>query len=366
MTPMLITGWSVLTSAGIGRDAFAGVLRGGAGSAPDVDGLYPDPLPTATGHALRGVNCRELLGRKGTGSLDRRTMLALVACRDAIADAGLTVDDANRDRVGVALGTTWGSFQAMSDYTKDTYVQERPYFVEPARFPNTVMNCASGQAAIWFGLKGVNATLAGGPIAFLNALQYTANLMRCGYVDTILAGGVEEFTPHSAWAAHLTRNGAPHPEPAGEAAAVFVIERATTTTEPRRNVVGEILGVATRFAPGGIAGGGAVDALAQSIRTAIARAALDPADVSLVLTINAQDDHRGKVEGDAIARVLGDTRPTRIVPKALFGDCYAALGALQLATALTRSAEDRDCGPQLALLTACTEEGAVGAAIVRA
>jgi 3-oxoacyl-[acyl-carrier-protein] synthase II len=364
---LAITGWSVLTSAGIGREPFARALHSGAAASPPppVADLYPDPLPSANGHALRGVNARDLLGRKGTGSLDRRTTLALVACRDALADAGVTVTDGTRHRVGVALGTTWGSFQAMSDYTKDTFVQERPYFVEPARFPNTVMNCAAGQAAIWFGLRGVNATVAGGPIAFLNTLEYAANVLRCGYADTILAGGVEEFTPHAAWATYLMRDAVPD-QAAGEAAAVFVVERADDAAAANRNIVGQVLAVATRFAPGGVAGGAAVTALERCVRLVLDRAQLQPTDVSVVATIGAANDDRGRVEGDAVARVLGESRPMRIVPKAFFGDCHAALGALQLAAIFTRPPAADAASGRYALLTACTGEGAVGAAVVQA
>src|SRR6185369_14219525 len=139
---------------------------------------------------------RDLLGRKGTSSFDRRSALAVVACGQAIEASDIRVDDTNRRRIGIVLGTSLGSLKSMNDYTQETLRYDRPYLVEPLLFPNTVMNCAAGQAAIRYGLKGINATVAGCELAFLHALRYSRNAFRCEYADALLIGAVEEFTPH--------------------------------------------------------------------------------------------------------------------------------------------------------------------------
>ncbi|MEE3922501.1 hypothetical protein V2I01_41795 [Micromonospora sp. BRA006-A] len=74
--------------------------------------------------------------------------------------------DDNRDRIGIVTGTTAGSVKSSVDYAAETFTQQPPYLVNPALFPNTVMNCAAGQSAIWYKLHGPNATVAGGPLAF--------------------------------------------------------------------------------------------------------------------------------------------------------------------------------------------------------
>ena len=206
-----IIGYGVLSSGGVGPAPISDAIvhrHGPPHPGVQVQGLYDDVLPAEYAHAFVEFDARASLGRKGTASLDRRTALALVACREALSDGQVSVSDDNRHRMGVVLGTTWGSLKSMSDYTKESLLEERPYLVEPSRFPNTVMNCAAGQLAIWNKLTGVNATIAGGNMALLSVLEYSANLFRCGYADTILAGTVEEFTPHNAWAHHLTSGGA--------------------------------------------------------------------------------------------------------------------------------------------------------------
>ncbi|GAB3935154.1 hypothetical protein GCM10027614_09420 [Micromonospora vulcania] len=263
----LVTGWSVLSAAGDTGAELLAAVRAGAVVRTDVRDRFDEPLPAAEAPAIADFDVRRLLGRKGTSFLDRATALAMVACGRALADGELTPDDDNRHRVGVVLGTTTGSLKSTMDFSRETLVQDKPYLVNPVLFPNTVMNCASGQAAIRYGLRGVNATVAGGPLAFLYALRYALNAIRRGYADALLVGGVEEYTPNTAWAAELAGTG-----PAGEAAAVYLLRRPTPgdAVAPRA----EVLAVATGFAPDGTA-----DGLDGCVRRALVTARVRPAEV---------------------------------------------------------------------------------------
>jgi 3-oxoacyl-[acyl-carrier-protein] synthase II len=357
MTGVAVASWSTITSAGVGADALVSRLAAPVpadavpvGSGAAVSGLYEEPLPSPRAHALADFDVRAHLGRRGTSSYDRATALAVVCCQDALAGAGLAPDGAASGRVGVALGTSLGSFKSTSDYTRETLVQEKPYLVNPMLFPNTVMNCAAGQVAIRLGLRGVNATIAGGALAFLNAVRYAANVIDRGYADVMLTGAVEEYTPHRAWAAHL--GGAA--VPAGEAAGVFVLTgtRAAQRTSPGQ---ASILAVATGYGPGG--GDSADRALAGCVDRVLARSGVAPADVAAIYTGEADEADRS--EYGPAAGALGH-QPRRVLAKRLLGECDAASGAVALAVALARGGHG-----ELSLLTGRGPDGAVGAAIVR-
>ncbi|NUT37513.1 MAG: beta-ketoacyl synthase, partial [Hamadaea sp.] len=211
-----------------------GLLITGAGVLSAAEPHPVDPgLPRPEAPVIDGFDVRAHLGRKGTSFYDRSTALAVVACQQALQDGAVEVADDNRARVGVVLGTTVGSFQSTSDYSRDTLVQEKPYLVNPVLFPNTVMNCAAGQAAIRFGLRGVNATIAGGRLAFHHALRHAAMSLRRQAADIVLVGAVEEHSPHRAWAAEISSGGA---SVAGEAAGVFVVERAEGPRRPTARI----------------------------------------------------------------------------------------------------------------------------------
>jgi 3-oxoacyl-[acyl-carrier-protein] synthase II len=311
-----VTGWSAVH----GIDA----LVDGA-PVRELAGMFEEPLPAPSGPVLVDFDVRKSLGRKGTSFYDRATALAVVACGAALENGAVVVDDLTRTRIGVVLGTTLGSFKSTSDYSRDTLVQEKPYQVNPVLFPNTVMNCATGQAAIRFGLRGINATIAGGALAFHHALRYATNALHREYAETMLVGAVEEYSPHRAWSTHLTGAGT-----AGEGAAVFVVERPGGP----RPVVAEILGTATGF--------GGDDALAGCVRRVLSTAGVPAEEVRLVV---GEDDVLPHCE--------------RVSVTARLGVCDAAAGALGLATVLARK------DPGVSLLTARTPDGGVGAALVR-
>jgi 3-oxoacyl-[acyl-carrier-protein] synthase II len=281
----------------------------------------------------------------------------VVCCQEALRSARLQLDDSSRTRIGVALGTSLGSFKSTSDYSRETLVQDKPYLVNPMLFPNTVMNCAAGQVAIRFGLRGVNATIAGGTLAFLNAVRYACNVLDRGYADVMLAGAVEEYTPHRAWASHLT--GATAAVASGEAAGVFVLSRPPALDTSRDEA--RILAVSTGFGPGSAEQ--AEQALAGCVRRAVRQAGVDPADISTLLTGEAEETEDR--EYGPVARALGH-RPRRLLAKRLLGECDAASGAVALAVFLAGPRTgDNGARPGLGLITGRGPDGAVGAAIVK-
>ena len=196
MTGLLVTGVGVVCAAGFGLPALTAALTAGSPLRADLTGLFPSRCPAVTHPSWPSFDARALLGRKGTSSHpDRATALSLVACGQAIEDSGLPVADM-ADRVGIALGTTVGSLKLRSsEYSRETLSGAAVPGANPMLFPNTVMNCAAGHAAIRYGLRGVNSTVAGGQLAFLGALRYAVNVLRRDYADAMLVGAVEEVQP---------------------------------------------------------------------------------------------------------------------------------------------------------------------------
>lgn len=332
-----ITGCGVLSAAGIGMEALLSALTADE----------PDGAP-AGDFSVPDFDVRTFLGRKGTAFLDRSTALALVACGQALEDGGLRIDAGNRERVGVVLGTSVGSLRSMSDYTRETLVEDRPYLVNPALFPNTVMNCAAGQSAIRYGLAGVNATVAGGELAFLSVLRYAAGALRRGDVAALLAGAVEELSPHRSRAVQLVPDGPP--AGAGEAAAVFVVEAAGSG----RPADAEVLAVTAGFDPDGDSG-----ALRDRLFAALEAAGADPARVSLAAGAEAADG----LEAVAVELGIGEVR--RFPWRTRLGACQAAAAGLQVATLVALHRQAAANGGRLWALAGREPDGAVAAAVLR-
>ncbi|MFF2746222.1 beta-ketoacyl synthase N-terminal-like domain-containing protein [Kitasatospora sp. NPDC058048] len=353
----VITAWSAVSPFGIGRAAFAQGLRERRATAT---ALAPELARTSDGTAcvVPGFDPRTVLGRKGTRSMDRVTGLAVTAVGALLDDGGRNRAVGTGERAALALGTTTGSAQSMLDFTRDSFTGEMPFFVDPAKFPNTVMNCAAGQCAIWYQLKGPNATIAGGRVAGLHALSYSRRLLGAGRAQTVLCGAAEEFSAARAWLEHHAAEGA-GAAALGEGCAVLLVEP-PADEGAEQPVLAEVLAVEL-----GVALDGDVrPALARTLRRALDQAGIEPGRVAVVARSGAPGPE-GDAECAALHEVLGGADAVDLTPAELIGDTGAAAAAFQ-AAALLAYAEDRAgaAAGQIGLITSVDRAGSVGCAVL--
>ncbi|WP_431044254.1 beta-ketoacyl synthase N-terminal-like domain-containing protein [Streptomyces sp. P1-3] len=362
--PPLITAWAAVSPWGLTGEDFATGLASGRTARASLDpGTWPVPHPHAC--LVPDFSLRDTLGRKGTRSMDRATGLAVTALRELLTDHPAEGEPARLAGVGedagLALGTSTGSAQSIMDFTRDSLVGEKPFFVDPARFPNTVMNCAAGQSAIWHRLKGPNTTIAGGRATGLLALRYALRLRRAGRADTVLCGAVEEFSAARAWLDWHSRAADEDPAVLGEGAAVWLLEPAEAAAAHGRAGLAEVAGLEFGFAPGP---GQARAVLADVLRRLLERTGTDPGEVWAVAD-GRPPGAEGQAEQGALADVLGEHRPRRLAPADSIGDTHAASAAFQIAAVLA-TAERGGAEPgSPALVTSVDRDGVVGAALLR-
>lgn len=346
--PLAVTAWSAVSPFGIGTDALAeGVLSGRIA----LRSSDHDPAPVGR---VPDFDVRALLGRKNTRAMDRITGLSVVTIGrllDQERSAGRSPDG---DHTALVLGTTTGSVQSMMDFTADALRGAKPYLVDPARFPNGVMNRAAGQSAIWHGLRGPNATIAAGHAAGVSALRYAARLHRSGHARTVLCGAVEELTPQRAWLEDKAGRDTGR-RVLGEGCAVVRIESERDAVGAGLPVLARLLTTVFRVhrEPADSA-----DALRRCASAVLAAAGARERDVWAVAG-DLTAEQRAAVEhavGTPVVRIdLADTA----------GDTGAATGALHLAAVLARAAADPDAADRLALVASVDREGLVGVAGLR-
>jgi 3-oxoacyl-[acyl-carrier-protein] synthase II len=363
--PLAITGCGVLSSIGIGFEAFSDALCAGRSGRTAVANLFAGPLPEDEACVISEFEVSKFLGKKGTSFFDRITSLAVVTCGLALQASNLVVSDENRQRIGIVLGTSMGSVKSASDFSRETLVQDRPYLVNPILFPSTILNCASGQAAIWHSLKGANTTVSGGQLSSLMAFRYAGIVIRQGYADAVLAGGVEEFTPHSAWGSHHAGTLKGTGTLVGEGCAVFVLEDAAAAHAAGRVPLAEIL--ACEIGNYGELSDHLLLArgLATCIQRALARAGAAPDQVWAISSGATGRRVLDRVEEEGVRLALSRPPARWLRVKKVVGECYSAAGALQLAALLSsyRTNAD-DCG-RVSLVLSVGEDGGVGCAVVK-
>lgn len=338
MDELVISGCSVISPFGLGVEAFAaGLASGDRPTSATSGGPYADAC------LIPDFDVRAILGAKGTRAMDRATAIA-------VAGVGMLLDAPVAEHpheVGLVLGTSSGSIKSIMDFTEESLTGDKPYHVDPARFPNTVINRAAGQSAIWHGLKGPNATVAGGAATGLLALNYATRLLRRDRCRAVLCGAVEEYSEQRGWLAwHVGQRDIP----SGEGCAIFLLESREAALAASREPLAAVLG--SRFM---------VYERAVEIRATVAacvRGLLDDLglraeDVGLVVSSGAE------AEDVALDGVVGPQAERRNCREAL-GDTASAASAFQLAAALTG-------GPSgaVTLVTSVDRDGIVGCTAMR-
>lgn len=337
----VISGWSAVSAHGVGATALATGLRERRDFSSTVD-QEVWPVPSARAGVVPGFDARELLGTKGTRSMDRVSALAVLTAGQVVGEAGDVGEDA-----GLVLGVNNGSAQSMLELTRDSLVKARPEFVKPAQFPNTLMNAAAAQCAIWHQLRGPNTTVAAGRTSGLLALRHARRMQLAGRADSVLCGAAEEFSTTRAWFEHHAAPNRPAGALLGEGCAMLLLEPAG---RHGRTALAEVLGLAfavfrepSEAAP----------ALVGCVRRVLAETP-EP----LWAHASADDPCMSDVDAGVEAEV-------RLPMTELVGDTHAASAALGVAAVLALAATEPDAAGRPALVTAVDRDGTVGAALLR-
>jgi 3-oxoacyl-[acyl-carrier-protein] synthase II len=130
------------------------------------------------------------LPAKEARRLDRTIAFGLVAAREALEGSKLPIDDANRERVGVAVGTGIGGLETV-ERGVEILAKSGPRRVPPFVIPMTIGNMTSGYIAIRHGLQGLNLCHVSACATGAHSIGEAARAIECGDADAMLAGGTE-------------------------------------------------------------------------------------------------------------------------------------------------------------------------------
>ena len=165
------------------------------------NGVAPITLFDAEQHACRfAAEVKDfdpvgVLEPKEAKRWDRFCKFGVVAAKQALADAGLAITDANADRIGVSIGSGVGGLLTMETQAH-VLDGKGPGRVSPFTVPMMIPNMATGLAAIALGAKGPSSAVATACAAGSNAIGDAFRLLQMGKADVMICGGAESaITP---------------------------------------------------------------------------------------------------------------------------------------------------------------------------
>ena len=188
---VVVTGIGALTPLGNNlTDYWNGLLHGVSGA--DFITLFDaTKFKTRFACELKNFDPLSFLEKKESRKLDRFAQTAVGASDQAVADAGITKENANPDRVGVVFASGIGGLITFQEevvhFAKgDGTPRYNPFFI-----PKMILDIAAGQISMRHGFRGPNFAVVSACASSTNAIMESFNLIRLGMADIILAGGSE-------------------------------------------------------------------------------------------------------------------------------------------------------------------------------
>ncbi len=321
-----ITGVGVVSSAGIGNEAFWNSLLNGV---PKNGFLIEDfdPLPFFDGNA------------KEARRADRFQQLALAAAKEAIDQAGDFVIDPTE--VGTIIGTGVGGLGTLENQVK-VFLDKGPRRVSPFLVPMMMANAASASVSMTYGFQGPCETIVTACAAGTHSIGRAAELIRSGKIKAMVAGGAEAtLTPIGTQGfvnmTAVSKEGISRPFDTqrdgfmqSEGAGVLILEEWDHAISRGADVLAELLGSGSTADAHHITapapeGNGAV----RCMEIALNDAGLLPTDIGQINAHGTSTPLNDAAEAQAIARVFGDSNPYVTGTKGVTGHSLGAAGALE-------------------------------------
>jgi 3-oxoacyl-[acyl-carrier-protein] synthase II len=212
---VVVTGLGAITPVGnTVSDYWNNLVAGVSGAAP-ITRFDAGKFKTRFACEVKNFNPEDFMDRKEARKLDPFCQYGIVASMQAVADAGITKENVNPDRVGVIWGSGIGGLKTFQDEVLgfgkgDGTPRFNPFFI-----PKMIADICSGHISIMFGFRGPNYTTVSACASSTNALIDSLTYIRLGKADIIVSGGSEAAVNESgiggfnAMHALSTRNDSP-------------------------------------------------------------------------------------------------------------------------------------------------------------
>lgn len=348
MRRVVVTGMGCVTPVGNNVPATWESLLSGKSGAGMITHFDASKHKTKFAAEVKGFDAAALFGTRDARKMDRFTQLATAATIEALEQSGLKIDESNRDRVGVVIGTGIGGIGTLMEQAE--ILRDRgPERVSPFLVPMMISDSAPGMLAIRFGVRGPNMAIATACASGNNAIGEAMEMIRRGAADAMIAGGSEAALVSVAMAgmnvmtALSTRNEDPLTASRpfdkdrdgflmGEGAGILIIEALESAQARGATILAELSGYGTTDDAHHISapaenGAGA----AMSMKSALEDAKLTINDIEYINAHGTSTPLNDKSETAAIKTVFGEQAYQIPVSstKSMTGHLLGASGALE-------------------------------------
>jgi 3-oxoacyl-[acyl-carrier-protein] synthase II len=255
---VVVTGMGIVSP--VGNDvasAWSAILAGRSGIVP-IEHYDVSAYTTKFAGLIRDFQPEAWLSVKDVKRTDPFIHYGVAAAKQAVKDAGLEITDANRERIGVCVGSGIGGIGTIEEECRVLH-EKGPKRVSPFFVPSSIINMISGYVSIDLGITGPNLACVSACTTATHAIGLGARLIQYGDAEVFIAGGGEHGSAPSGMAgfcqarALSTRNDAPQQASRpwdkdrdgfvlGDGAGVVVLESLEHAQARGARIYGELVG----------------------------------------------------------------------------------------------------------------------------
>jgi nodulation protein E len=335
---VVITGLGGICGLGTSAGAIWQEMRAGRSAIGPIENQHLHDIKVRTGAEIKALPDHGI-DRKQLVSMDRFSLLAVLAAREAFAQSGLTADDGTR--MGATVGVGVCGWEAIEENYRAILVEGKNragIFTVPKVMPGA----AAGQVSMALGLRGPVFGVTSACSSANHAIASAVDQIRLGRADVMLAGGSDAplvWGVMKAWEAlRVLSPDTCRPFSAdrqglslGEGAGMAVLESYEHARARGAEILGEIAGIGLSADASDIVAP-TVDGPEQAMRACLADAGLNPEDVDYLNAHGTGTKANDQIETAAIKRAFGEYAYKLSISstKSMHAHCLGASGALEM------------------------------------
>jgi len=187
---VVVTGVGVVTALGTNVSEFWDNLCAGKSGVSHLQRFDPTDFKVRFGGEIKDFSAEECIPAKEVKRLDRFCQFAMYGAFKAIQQAGIDFEQGDPYRHGVVTGSGIGGLHEIEEQHCALF-DRGPNRVSPFMIPKLMVNAASGNISVFWGLKGPNTAVATACASASNAIGDAFDLIRANRADVIVTGGSE-------------------------------------------------------------------------------------------------------------------------------------------------------------------------------
>lgn len=187
---VVITGLGAITPIGNNIKDFWNNSKNGVCGVDYIKAFDTTDYKVKIGAEVKDFNPEEMIDKKEAKRMDRFSQFAMVAAEEAIIDSKINVEELDKERFGVIVGSGIGGLGTIEKECENLF-NKGPHRVSPLFVPMAIINMATGNIAIKYGAKGVSNASVTACASGTNSIGDAFRNIKYGYADVMIAGGAE-------------------------------------------------------------------------------------------------------------------------------------------------------------------------------